>query len=199
MNQLIKAVKEGDVDKVKELINKGVDVNTKDEDRNTALIYATDQTYSMYTYKDYITIVKLLLEAGANVNLQNNHGRTALIMATDYNNIDIVKLLIKKGADVNIQDEEGKTALMYATIMEGIKLVELLIEAGADVSLTNKEGKTVIDIAIDKANVYKPDDKLEKYYELYMNLASYLFKVYKKQYDKQISNTIIGYFNDLNL
>ena len=55
--QLIDAAKDGDLVKVKELIAAGADVNAKDDDGWTALMYAAE--------KGYTEIIEILKAAGA--------------------------------------------------------------------------------------------------------------------------------------
>ncbi len=108
------------------------DPNLRDNDGNTALIYASlySRTYSS------IKIVELLLKYGANLNLQNNEGYTALMVASQFSNslssIKTVELLLKNGANPNLQNNKGKTALMmaikYSNIDSSIETVELLKE-----------------------------------------------------------------------
>ena len=114
------------------------DVNMKDNDGNTALMYAVGR-------EDYNT-VKLLLDNGADVNMENNDGKTALMYVgrEDYNK---VKLLLDNGADVNMQNKYGRTALMYAVDIEDYNTVKLLLDNGADVNMKSDYGNTALDYA----------------------------------------------------
>jgi hypothetical protein len=85
------------------LLAAGADVNAKDKDDNTTLMYA-------WWDKD---IVKRLLEAGADVNVKNKYGKTALMFTVARGNIDVVKLLLAAGADANAQDWKGGTAITF--------------------------------------------------------------------------------------
>ena len=77
---------------------KSGDVNMKDNDGKTALMYAVGR-------EDYNT-VKLLLDNGADVNMQNKYGRTALMYAVGREDYNTVKLLLDNGADVNMENNE---------------------------------------------------------------------------------------------
>ena len=59
----------------KALYDKGADLDCQDDDKFTALIYASRQGYGL--------LVRWLVEHGANVNLRNSNGKTALIMAEE--------------------------------------------------------------------------------------------------------------------
>ena len=69
---LINASKNGNIKKIKLLIENGADVNAKDNDGSTSLIFA-----SMYSNDtSSLDTVKLLLENGADVNAKNNYEDT---------------------------------------------------------------------------------------------------------------------------
>src|SRR5579884_4053132 len=69
MTRLHEAVAESDVERVRELLAEGVDVNARDEDGATPLHYAGGERDS--------EIVRLLLEAGADLSLVDRQGQTA--------------------------------------------------------------------------------------------------------------------------
>ncbi len=93
---LIKAVETENLTLIKSLIEKGANVNTKNEYGLTALHIAV--------VKGNLQIIKYLVEKGADVKAKNEDDKTVLNYAKDRNNLEIVKYLIEKGADVN-----GKT------------------------------------------------------------------------------------------
>ncbi len=88
--ELIKAAEKGDTAAVKALLDRGADVNAKDENGGTALMEAALLGNN--------ATVQALLEAGADVNAKNKYGRTALMMAAAEGYTEIVELLKKAGA-----------------------------------------------------------------------------------------------------
>lgn len=70
-HQLVNVVKSCQFQKIEELIRQGADIDAKDYNGDTTLMYAT-----MLGYKD---IVKMLISAGADVNIKNIYSNTALI------------------------------------------------------------------------------------------------------------------------
>ena len=111
------AARKGDVAKLKELLDKGADVNTKTQYGATALAYACD--------KGHIEVVKLLLERGANVNVRDTfYGEVPLGWALQKNNVEIIKLLIEKGA-------QGKERVLTYAVQAGhIDLVKVVLDKG---------------------------------------------------------------------
>ncbi len=95
----LEAAEYGNINKIKELLTLGIDVNIQNEDGYTALIWAS--------YKGYIKIVRALIKAGANVNIQDENGKTALTYASNNGDIEIIRELIAAGSDINIKDNEG--------------------------------------------------------------------------------------------
>ena len=97
--ELIRDASRGDVLEVERLIKSGADLNIRDNDGWTALIWASRW--------DRIEVVKLMIEAGANLNIRNNRGNTALILASSRNHPEVVKLLLENFADECILDDGG--------------------------------------------------------------------------------------------
>ena len=115
------ACKYGDLDKVKKLIDKGANVNAKNEYGWTPLHIAA--------WKGHPKVVKLLIKAGAKVNATKDDGWTPLHLAARWGNTEISKLLIDKGANVNATNDDGDTPLHYAAKYGHIEIVEILEQA----------------------------------------------------------------------
>ncbi len=95
---LYQAARMGDITTVKELIDKGADVNGK----GGGGILNDDNALSIACLAGHTDVVKLLLAKGANVNTAHgNMGWTPLSSAAWKGHTDIVNLLLDKGADVN--------------------------------------------------------------------------------------------------
>ena len=136
MSELIAATKRKDLNKVKELIKSGVNLNAKDTFGGTALIIASNIGHT--------EIVKLLIKSGSDVNIASNDGRTALMKASLKGNTDIVKLLLENGADSDIQNNGGSTALIYACKIGNTDIIKLLLKNGANPDIQDKLGRTAL-------------------------------------------------------
>ncbi|XP_015441786.1 2-5A-dependent ribonuclease isoform X2 [Pteropus alecto] len=127
-HSLIKAVKEGDIKLVQQLLDKGADVNFQDEDGGwTPLLNAVETSEE--------DIVDLLLRHGADPCLRKNNGATPFIVAGIVGNVKLLKLFLSKGSDINEYDHNGFTAFMEAACYGKVEALRFLYENGAKVNL----------------------------------------------------------------
>ena len=135
---------------VNELIKAGADLNARDNESRTALMFAVQRPQPK--------IVALLLKAGADMNIKNQTGNTALNCAVYYMSEPCSNILIDAGADVNIANEKGDTPLLtLARLSSNEKFAAALINAGADVNHCNREGQTALMLAAQKReNIVRP-------------------------------------------
>jgi len=132
------ASREGHLDIVKFLLDRGVDANVTGGDYGTALGAAAS--------RGKLGIAKLLLDRGADVNLPNGNCGTALATAAwggdfmwidcwgweDYweasRELEVVTLLLDRGASVNLTGSECGTALGVASYWSKLDTVALLLD-----------------------------------------------------------------------
>ncbi len=124
--------KHADIDEVKAFVTSGIDINIKNDNGITALIFA-----SRGGNKE---VLELLLDKGADINVADNDGNTALIFASYAGNKEIIELLLDRGINVDAVDNHGYTALKIASSYRWgcIELVKLLLDKGADVNAAHK-------------------------------------------------------------
>lgn len=115
---LIEASKKGYYDIVEYLIKNNADINYKNKENKTALMYATD----------YIYILKLLVENKADTNIEDEEGKTALFFACEKGNLETVKYLISIGSKVDKISALNRTILMYGASSDNLELVAYLVE-----------------------------------------------------------------------
>jgi len=144
MSQIISAAKIGDTNTILTLLNKGANVDEKDEYGETALMHAA--------YNGHNKTVKLLVEYGAKIDIKDNNNQTALHFAALNGHKEIVDILINKGADINAKESNyGQTPLFLATKNGHEKIVlQLLNLKGIEV---NEPGTTPLIAAANKGYI----------------------------------------------
>jgi len=135
-NLFLKAIKKGDIERIKKLISQGADVNAKDNRGMTPLHKAA--------YYGQREVAKVLIAKGANVNETDTAGQTPLHIAANFGSKWVPELLLANGASISARDIAGNTPLHAATDHRNVDkdLLELLIAKGADVQARNKAGQT---------------------------------------------------------
>eukprot|EP00457_Paulinella_chromatophora_P006558 gb/GEZN01006577.1/.p1 GENE.gb/GEZN01006577.1/~~gb/GEZN01006577.1/.p1 ORF type:complete len:474 (+),score=65.65 gb/GEZN01006577.1/:72-1424(+) len=119
----------GHTDCVKILIAAKANVEAKNNDGKTALMWAT--------YKGHTECAEILIAAKANVEATDEGGRTALMLATNGGHTDCVKILIAAKANVEAKNKSGKTALVYANEEGKTEIAKILMPAKANLDPTD--------------------------------------------------------------
>lgn len=127
------AAKNGDVERVKQLLDQGANVAEPDSAGEPALI-----TASLAGHAD---VVAVLLDRGTDIEIRNKGGLTALHAAAYNGNLEVVKLLVEKGAAVNDSKNFYKMAPLHAAAEEGhADVVAFLLVSKADVEAKERNG-----------------------------------------------------------
>lgn len=126
---LVKATKNGDLEKVSELINSGADLNTTvgDIDKRNLLHHASQKGHSK--------LIEFLIEKGIEVNSLDGRGRTPLYLACYDYKFESAKTLVSNGAEINISGEYNPLDMASSNSYYGTEIVELLLENNADVNI----------------------------------------------------------------
>ncbi|GAA5817264.1 hypothetical protein MFLAVUS_010807 [Mucor flavus] len=122
------AAGDGQLDRVKELVETGVDVNSQDQFGYTAMHAAV--SYSQ------IDIVKYLLEKGANVNIEDFEKDTPLYVAET---VEMAQLLLDHGAEPKRVNEEGLSPAATALEEGWEDVAKLLADITKEVLPTKEE------------------------------------------------------------
>lgn len=127
---ILKAARDGNVDKVNNLLGSGGSPNQLGINDWTALMWAAN--------RGHLEIVKMLLDAGADPNLKSKRitgntmapypASTALREAVDNGHLEIANLLITKGAKVD------QAAFAMAGGLGDLDLMQTMLDRGADVN-----------------------------------------------------------------
>ena len=180
---LMRAAKDGNEWELKQLLDSHANVNLKDSDGWTALMYAV-------RYSGSLECVEKLLEAGADVSEKNTYGFSALVLAASYNgnpqilskllenykasDKEVLRALVFLLTEQNISERQqlsklqifmdkavplnilfdGKTPLMYAAQYgNSTKVIQILLDNQSSVTMRSTEGKTAFDYAIKNNNL----------------------------------------------
>jgi ankyrin repeat protein len=119
--RLIKAVKQGNVAAVRNLLRAGAMVNSRDEEEFTALMIAAGA--------GHVEIFNLLLRAEADPFL-TAFGESALTLACVEGQLEIVKSWIVHGLNIASDGDDGIQALIAAASGGHVEIVRLLADVG---------------------------------------------------------------------
>ena len=129
---LRQAAKEGRVDVVQSLVERGVVVVDADEQGKTALHFAAEN--------EQFTVLQYLVEQGANNDMVKNDGASPLIIAACSGHLGVVQYLVEIGANKEKTTNEGWTALILASQNGHLEVVEHLLEQNTDVDKNKPDG-----------------------------------------------------------
>ena len=144
-DDIFAAVKAGNVARVKQFIDNGVDVNQHDTTiaKNTPLIDAAA--------KGYVEIVTLLINNGADIARRDVTGNTPLHSAAEKGHIKVINVLITVSkADVNTINNFGMTPLHNAASQGKTAAVQALIDAHALLDSQDDDGNTALHLAVEE-------------------------------------------------
>ncbi len=131
------AIARGDLDKVKEELDKGANINSLAGDGLSTL---------QWCLGNKTDILEFLLSYGADPNIESVEGATPIMNAVQSNQMEHLKMLIENKADINKQDKRGFTALHRAAEMGHIEIIKELLQNGAKKEI-EAEGHTALSLA----------------------------------------------------
>ena len=147
--KMMTAINEGDLERVKELLESGEydDLSASDINDGTGITYLH---YAASSRRAEMTgnqadIMQAFLDKGADVNAQDQWGNSPL---HEVSFVESAEALINAGANVKAKNEKGEIPLHRVGSPE---LAALYIGEGMDVNARDKEGKTPL------YEVFKPE------------------------------------------
>jgi ankyrin repeat protein len=169
-DDFFQAIKLDNAREVEQLLERGFDVNSRDEKGQPALLLAMrdasfqaaemllrhpqldvdaanatrETALMMAALKGHTDWVRRLLDRGARLEKE---GYTALHYAATGPEPESVKLLLDRGARVDARSPNGSTPLMMAARYGAQASAQLLLDRGADVRLRNELGMSPGDFA----------------------------------------------------
>jgi ankyrin repeat protein len=133
-----------DLSEMRRLLEAGVPVNIKNENSQTALMYACIHRN--------VAMTKLLLEFGADPEITwDPHVQTALRLACGSNrappSLPIVELLLEHGADPHRLDARGRSLVHSAASGGEESILKLVVQNGVSLTARDADGNTPADNA----------------------------------------------------
>ncbi|KAJ5744091.1 hypothetical protein N7533_008961 [Penicillium manginii] len=120
---------------IRHLLENGPDLNFKDKDGRTALLWAAETGNA--------TAVQLLLERGADPTLKDKlSGLAPLALATQHGNEAVVRMFLNENTDIEIKDRFDRTPLSWAARNGFEAVVKLLLDKGVDLEEKDSGGGT---------------------------------------------------------
>lgn len=178
------------------LIDRGVDINHKDKNGETAVVGAAKcgnldslsllinkganihfgdlgKTALMHAaFNGHLECAKLLIEKGANIHTVLEKNGMSNLMGSCFNgSASCAALLIEKGADIHGRCKKGNTVLIYAASNGHSDCVQLLIEKGADVNVAGTNGGTATMIAAQNGHLDTLSVLISKGADIHVRLA----------------------------
>ncbi|XP_069835505.1 CARD- and ANK-domain containing inflammasome adapter protein-like [Dendropsophus ebraccatus] len=145
ISAMFKATKLNLYNIIKALIDKGTDVNAKNDIQYTPLLLAAELGKS--------EAAQVLIEKGAHMDDRTPNLNTALHLSVQGGDVPTTRLLLRKGINVNITGGGDQTPLHMAAYHNKPELSEILLSAGANVNAVSRESVTPLHLASQRNNV----------------------------------------------
>jgi len=148
--QLLYHVAKNDIEKVKEALVNGADINTEGPVLgNDTRVYLGEYTALLIAaLENNADMVRLLLANGANADVRDEFGLTIMMHAAREGCLEAVKILFLKVRDVDDMDNGERTALMFAAGNGNVKVAEFLLSKGADINRNGRNGTALYNAAV---------------------------------------------------
>ncbi|KAF5200513.1 Ankyrin repeat domain-containing protein [Thalictrum thalictroides] len=125
-DMVLTTARRGEVNNLKQLLQRGANPNYKDQYGLTAL-----HASAIKGHKD---IVSMLIESGMDLECHDKENHTALHLAVEGGNFETVELLVNKGANINAMSMKGATPTYMAKAMGYDNISHFLLNRGASSS-----------------------------------------------------------------
>ncbi|XP_048258038.1 ankyrin repeat domain-containing protein 50-like [Haliotis rufescens] len=159
---------DGDLEEVKRLLSRGVDINCRVGGSRTPVEFVLSLNVvdidgrgggswtpvMRAAYRGHREVVELLVNKGADVSLVDKDGDNILHLACIRGHLEIVKFVLSLNVmDINSRGSGSWTPVMRAAWGEHRDVVDLLVSKGADVSLVDEDGDNILHFACSEGHL----------------------------------------------
>jgi len=153
IDELLLAVKKGDIDSATEIINQISQDQLDYPVTRTggSVLHAAIQ--GGYRLKPEVKqrLVRQLLKRGADPNFRDNSNKTPLFyLPAKKHSIDVLKIMLDADADIHMRDVSGQTLMHLFAQKNADTIVKNLLQAGASHALLDKKGLSPLILAMSK-------------------------------------------------
>ena len=136
LTELYWAAYQGDLQRIRDLLNNGADANATTVIGSTPLIAAAQAGHP--------DVIRQLIDSGAAIDHADVKGNTPLITAVMFGQSDVAAYLVQRGANVKLANKAQCSPLHYAVANGDLDVSRMLLAKGADMQATSNWGWTAL-------------------------------------------------------
>jgi len=131
-----------DYEQISKLVSMGFDVNSRNSDGRTALVYvAANVGKEVFAVK----VADFLIANGVDVNSEDSFGRTAVVYSIEEDRQGLMRYLLDHGADTCCQCSAYRTPIVFVPfIRQKSDMVQVVIRGCRDVNIRDSLGNTAL-------------------------------------------------------
>ena len=134
-----------DINKIQKYIEKGIDINKKDEKGRSILF--------MLSAKRKIDAIRILIKNNVKIDIEDKFGRTVLDEAALRSDGIMLRFFLDNGFDINRKNSSGRTIFQDVALEGNYKIFQILMNNRPDFNIKDSYGKTVLFDAVEGADI----------------------------------------------
>eukprot|EP01156_Anaeramoeba_ignava_P006628 Anaeramoba_ignava/a349132_43.p1 GENE.a349132_43~~a349132_43.p1 ORF type:complete len:1353 (-),score=467.92 a349132_43:73-4131(-) len=150
MTAFLQAIELGNLKFVEKLVEKGADINIKNNAGLSALHIAFHTQYKDSSLRESIFLY--LFRKGVDVNSQDSKGNSLLLLAVETQSVSIIRLLLQSRVrtNVHVQNAAGENILHISLKQLNVEMMEYLLKLGVNINHKNIKKQTLLHLLIER-------------------------------------------------